>query len=141
MGNRTGLRPDDGRAASVVLPLLKKHPSRYQNHVLHRQIQGHALLSGSPSQWKTARRRRVQKRRRGHCPGFGANPRRRRHRHPLANAMPMIKIILFELTRILLGYASDKVGEFIRNKQRNGPRPPSFDEEEEEDPWSQHPPR
>ena len=34
--------------------------------------------------------------------------------------MPMIKIILFELTRILLGYASDKVGEFIRNKQRNG---------------------
>ena len=33
--------------------------------------------------------------------------------------MPMIKIILFELTRILLGYASDKVGEFIRNKQRN----------------------
>ncbi|PNC83650.1 hypothetical protein [Akkermansia muciniphila] len=52
----------------------------------------------------------------------------------------MIKIILFELTRILLGYASDKVGEFIRNKQRNGPRPPSFDEEEEEDPWSQHPP-
>ena len=58
--------------------------------------------------------------------------------------MPMIKIILFELTRILLGYASDKVGEFIRNKQRNGPRPPSFDEEEEEeeeDLWSQHPPR
>lgn len=55
--------------------------------------------------------------------------------------MPMIKIILFELTRILLGYASDKVGEFIRNKQRNGLRPPSFDEEEEEDPWSQHPPR
>ncbi len=55
--------------------------------------------------------------------------------------MPMIKIILFELTRILLGYASDKVGEFIRNKQRNGPRPPSFDEEEEEDPWSQYPPR
>lgn len=61
MGNRAGLRPDDGRAASVVLPLLKKHPSRYQNHVLHRQIQGHALLGGSPSQWKTARRRRVQK--------------------------------------------------------------------------------
>lgn len=58
--------------------------------------------------------------------------------------MPMIKIILFELTRILLGYASDKVGEFIRNKQRNGSRPPSFDEEEEgeeEDLWSQHPPR
>jgi hypothetical protein len=52
----------------------------------------------------------------------------------------MIKIILFELTRILLGYASDKVGEFIRNKQRNGSRPPSFDEEEEEDTWSQHPP-
>ncbi len=51
----------------------------------------------------------------------------------------MIKIILFELTRILLGYASDKVGEFIRNKQRNGSRPPSFYEEEEEDPWSQHP--
>lgn len=40
--------------------------------------------------------------------------------------MPMIKIILFELTRILLGYASDKVGEFIRNKQRNGSRPPSL---------------
>jgi len=55
--------------------------------------------------------------------------------------MPMIKIILFELTRILLGYASDKVGEFIRNKQRNVPRPPAFYEEEEEDPWSQHPPR
>ena len=36
----------------------------------------------------------------------------------------MIKIILFELTRLLLGYASDKVGEFIRNKQRSGPRPP-----------------
>ena len=56
----------------------------------------------------------------------------------------MIKIILFELTRILLGYASDKVGEFIRNKQRNGSRPPSFDEEEEEeeeDLWSQHSPR
>lgn len=56
----------------------------------------------------------------------------------------MIKIILFELTRILLGYVSDKVGEFIRNKQRNGSRPPSFDEEEEEeeeDLWSQHPPR
>ena len=53
----------------------------------------------------------------------------------------MIKIILFELTRILLGYASDKVGEFIRTKQRNGSRPPSFYEEEEEDPWSQHPPR
>ena len=32
----------------------------------------------------------------------------------------MIKIILFELTRLLLGYASDKVGEFIRNKQRSG---------------------
>ena len=55
--------------------------------------------------------------------------------------MPMIKIILFELTRILLGYASDKVGEFIRNKQRNGSHPPSFYEEEEEDPWSPHPPR
>ena len=55
--------------------------------------------------------------------------------------MPMIKIILFELTRILLGYASDKVGEFIRNKQMSGSRPPSFYEEEEEDPWSQHPPR
>ncbi len=54
--------------------------------------------------------------------------------------MPMIKIILFEITHILLGYASDKVGEFIRNKQRNGSRPPSFDEEEEEDTWSQHPP-
>ena len=55
--------------------------------------------------------------------------------------MPMITIILFEITHILLGYASDKVGEFIRNKQRNGSRPPSFYEEEEEDPWSQHPPR
>lgn len=53
----------------------------------------------------------------------------------------MIKIILFELTRILLGYASDKVGEFIRNKQRNVPRPPSLYEEEEEDPWSQYPHR
>lgn len=53
----------------------------------------------------------------------------------------MIKIILFELTRILLGYASDKVGEFIRNKQRNVPRPPSFYEEEKEDLWSQHHPR
>ena len=39
--------------------------------------------------------------------------------------MPMIKIILFELTRILLGYASDKVGEFIRNRQRSEP-PSSF---------------
>ena len=55
--------------------------------------------------------------------------------------MPMIKIILFELTRILLGYASDKVGEFVRNKQRNEYRPPFCDEEEEEDPWSQHLPR
>ena len=53
----------------------------------------------------------------------------------------MIKIILFEFTRILLGYASDKVGEFIRNRQRNDHRPPSFYEEEEEDPWSQHHPR
>lgn len=61
MGNRAGLRLDNGRAASVVLPLLKKHPSRYRNHVPHRQIQEHALLGGSPSQWETARRRRVQK--------------------------------------------------------------------------------
>ena len=44
MGNRAGLRLDNGRAASVVLPLLKKHPSRYRNHVPHRQIQEHALL-------------------------------------------------------------------------------------------------
>lgn len=51
----------------------------------------------------------------------------------------MIKIILFEFTRILLGYASDKVGEFIRNKQRNAPRPSSFYEEEEDDTCSQHP--
>ena len=55
--------------------------------------------------------------------------------------MPMIKIILFELTRILLGYASDTLCVFIRNKQRSVSRPPSFYEEEEEDPWSQHPPR
>ena len=139
MGNRAGLRLDDGRTASVVLPLLKRHPSRHRNHVPHRQIQGHALLGGTPSQWETALRRRVQKRRRGHCPGFGTNHHRRRHQ--TTTTMPMIKIILFELTRILLGYASDKVGEFIRNKQRNGPRPPSLYEEEAEDPWSQPPPR
>lgn len=30
---------------------------------------------------------------------------------------------------------------FIRNKQRSGPHPPSFYEEEEEDPWSLHRPR
>ena len=38
MEHRAGLRLDNGRAASVVLPLLKRHPSRHWNHVPHRQI-------------------------------------------------------------------------------------------------------
>lgn len=46
--------------------------------------------------------------------------------------MSVIKIILFEFIRILLCYASGKIGEFIRNKQRSDYRPLSFYEEEEE---------